>query len=199
MAAVWFTSDTHFCHHLVASLRGFTTTEEHDQHVVETWNAHVRPDDVVWHLGDVSMGGPQRFGPYVERLNGTIHLIAGNHDGVHPMHRNATSKQRAWLTHFRSIQTMARRRVNAQSVLLSHFPYTGEGKRDMADRHVQYRLRNEGTALIHGHTHDDTQRLSFDEATPTVHVGWDAWNRPVHIDEVAELLRSGRPTSKEAV
>lgn len=190
---VYFTSDTHFSHLLPAQHRGFTTSEEHDEHVVETWNKVVRPDDTVWHLGDVAMGGPARWAHYIDRLNGSIHLIAGNHDPVHPMHRDSHQKQRAWLEHFASVQTMARRRLGGvHTVMLSHFPYSGEGQRNMADRHTQYRLRNEGMPLIHGHTHDPDQRLSFDKNTPMVHVGWDAWGRPVSLDEVLDLLDQAR-------
>lgn len=188
MAEVHFTSDTHFSHRLVAGIRGFASTDEHDEHVVEVWNAHVRPGDTVWHLGDVSMGGPARFGRFVEQLHGTIHLIAGNHDAVHPMHRDSHRHQRSWLEYFDSIQTMARRKSSGRYMLLSHFPYRGEGARGMADRHTQYRLRNEGIPLVHGHTHDEAQRLSFDGGTAMVHVGWDAWGRPVTLDEVVGLL-----------
>ncbi|MGC0252616.1 metallophosphoesterase family protein [Pseudactinotalea sp. Z1748] len=193
MAGVWFTSDLHLGHRFVASLRIGTTREEVDlgayhEQVIEQWNDCVRPGDVVWNLGDVTLAGPERVGPVLQRLNGTQHLVAGNHDRVHPMFRDAHKVQRQWLDYFASVQAHARRRIDGYSVLLSHFPYRGEGQRHMADRHTQYRLPNKGVPLIHGHTHDEGQKLSFDAGTPMVHVGWDAWGRPVHLDEVSELL-----------
>jgi len=199
MSTVWYTSDLHFGHRLVAGHRGFfkadrtVDTADHDEHIVAVWNQHVRPEDTVWILGDMSMRGPKAFGPYVERLNGTLHLIAGNHDSVHPMHRDSFKHQRAWLDFFASVQTAARRKFNGHEVLLSHFPYRGEGARNQPDRYTQWRLPDEGLPLIHGHTHDPNQRLSGtcpDYGSRMVHVGWDAWGRPVSQNEVAELLDS---------
>jgi calcineurin-like phosphoesterase family protein len=40
--AVWFTSDTHFCHAKVAELRGFATRDEHDEAIIANWNQIVR-------------------------------------------------------------------------------------------------------------------------------------------------------------
>lgn len=134
------------------------------------------------------MGPLTRFRSVVERLHGTIHLVTGNHDEANPMHRAAHRRQREWMEVFASVQGFARRKVEGRQVLLSHYPYAGEGRRDMADRYTQYRLANEGTALLHGHTHDSDQHLSHHQGTPMVHVGWEAWDRPVGLDEPAELL-----------
>jgi|SRR5690606_220160 len=197
MSKTWFTSDLHFGHRLVAGHRGFIQedgtedTEAHDEHIVSVWNTHVAPSDKVWVLGDMSMKGPKAFGPYVERLNGTLHLIAGNHDEVHPMFRKSENKQRAWLAFFESVQQSASIRIDGRDVKLSHFPYTGEGARPGPDRHTQWRLPDEGLPLIHGHTHDEIQRLSFSEkGTVMFHVGWDAWGEPVPQESIAKVLDS---------
>jgi calcineurin-like phosphoesterase family protein len=184
---VWFTSDTHFRHTLVANHRGFDTYEDHDAALIESWNECVRPGDIVWHLGDVSMGSIANWQEKVLALNGNIHLIPGNHDDAHPMHRDAYKHQGKFFELFESVQAFTRRKVYGQEVLLSHFPYEGEGERDIADRYTQYRLRNEGIPLIHGHTHSHS-RKTWVGGVPQIHVGWDAWRRPVHIDEVWELL-----------
>jgi len=184
---VWFTADTHFSHELVAGLRGFDSAEEHDRHVVEVWNSMIEDGDVVWHLGDVSISGSlRRWTPWVAHLNGTRHLIAGNHDGCHPMHRNSHKMQADYLMHFDSVQTMARRRIEGREVLLSHFPYDGDHTEDQ--RMTQYRLRNQGVPLLHGHTHSAEKVTFAPGSTRQVHVGWDAWKRPVSLQEVALLL-----------
>lgn len=185
---VFFTSDTHFDHRLVATLRGYETPAEHDEALVETWNAHVRPSDIVWHLGDVSLGGPARWAPQVARLNGTIHLVAGNHDRCHPIFRDAHRRHREYLDNgFATVSTMAHRKISGIRVVLSHFPYAGEGDRtDLPERHTQWRLRDLGVPLLHGHTHSSS-RVHYD-GTTQVHVGWDAWRRPVRVDEVYALL-----------
>ena len=83
MPETWFTADTHFGHKgiLGAMGRPFASIQEHDDLLVHAWNARVRPDDTVWHLGDFAMGSsPERCAELFGRLNGRKHLIVGNHD-----------------------------------------------------------------------------------------------------------------------
>lgn len=188
MGDVWFTSDTHFCHRRVAELRGFATVEEHDETLIGLWNAKVKPGAQVWHLGDVGGGpsGAERTASVldrVRRLNGVIHLIAGNHDPVHPMHRDSHKHIVDWMQVFETVQAFARRRVEGGEVLLSHLPFSGD--HTPIDRHTQYRLRDEGLPLLHGHVHD-----LWKVRGNQVNVGVDVWGfAPVHLDEVAPLLK----------
>ena len=80
-------SDTHFGHTNTwekfkladgSPLRPFTSTEEMDEAMVDRWNAKVRPQDTVYHLGDVVIA--KRHMETVKRLNGRKILIRGNHD-----------------------------------------------------------------------------------------------------------------------
>jgi calcineurin-like phosphoesterase family protein len=80
-------SDTHFGHTNTwekftledgSPLRPFTSTEEMDETMVENWNKTVRPQDTVYHLGDVVIA--RRHLETVKRLNGRKILIRGNHD-----------------------------------------------------------------------------------------------------------------------
>lgn len=188
---IWLTSDSHLSHEPVAGLRGFDTPAEHDEVLVERWNEYVAPKDQVWHLGDVAMGGAARWGEIVDRLNGTKHLIAGNHDSCHPMYRNAHTRMKHYLAHFATVASAARRRVEGQEILLSHFPYDGDTEGRPNDRHEMWRLRDVGVPLVHGHTHRDRIISHSLAGALQLHVGWDAFARPVHIDEIAYLLRLG--------
>ena len=49
-----------------------------DELMIENWNSVVRPQDKVYHLGDVYMGRNESGFQY--RLNGHKRLILGNHD-----------------------------------------------------------------------------------------------------------------------
>lgn len=80
-------SDTHFGHTNSWEkfklpngdpLRPFTSTEEMDETMVERWNAVVRPQDTVYHLGDVVINKKSLH--HVKRLNGKKRLVRGNHD-----------------------------------------------------------------------------------------------------------------------
>lgn len=57
---------------------GFTCVEEVDELMVENWNKVVRPEDKVYHLGDVAIA--RRNLSFMKRLNGKKCLIKGNHD-----------------------------------------------------------------------------------------------------------------------
>jgi calcineurin-like phosphoesterase family protein len=215
MGTVFFTSDTHFAHRLVADLRGFASPEEHDDAIVANWNRAVGRDDIVFHLGDVGMGRPSAFWPWVDALNGEIHLITGNHDAVWPGHRDAHKHQREWLDHFASVQAFARRKIAGEQVLLSHFPYEGGGDHTAEERYPQYRLPDLGLWLLHGHTHSTERRGPFrlpvcafgQEPQPRgrqLHVGLDAWDPapvPLHVIEklIAGEAREAARAQDEAV
>jgi calcineurin-like phosphoesterase family protein len=87
MPSVFLVSDTHFghkgvCHFTrndgVTKLRPFDTPEEMDEFMVAAWNARVRPNDKVYHLGDVVIN--RKSLKIMSRLNGDKVLIRGNHD-----------------------------------------------------------------------------------------------------------------------
>ena len=180
MSTIWFTSDTHFFHRMVAGLRGFESTEAHDEAIIANWNAKVRYDDIVWHLGDVGMTeSDTKILTKVDRLLGRIHLVTGNHDSPWPAHRQSCKKQRTWMGVFESVQAFAKIKIGSEPVLLSHFPYNGD--HSPHDRYTQFRLRDEGAWLLHGHIHQET-RMTSDHS---IHVGLDAWDlAPVSVDEI---------------
>lgn len=83
---VWFTADTHFGHEAMLlpgprwPARPWATIEEHDEALIANWNAVVQPGDTVYHLGDFAMGDRARIPGLLARLQGTVVLVAGNHD-----------------------------------------------------------------------------------------------------------------------
>ena len=87
MPSVWLTSDTHFGHagvcrftldDGVTKLRPWTDPGEMDEAMVKLWNDRVRPNDKVYHLGDVVIN--RKSLSILDRLNGDKVLIRGNHD-----------------------------------------------------------------------------------------------------------------------
>jgi calcineurin-like phosphoesterase family protein len=183
----FYTSDLHFGHLLVADIRGFDDPADHDATVAQRWRETVGADDEVWVLGDLSMAqsnvGVERVLAQIAELPGTKHLIPGNHDPVHPLHRRAHLWQRRYLQVFESVQAFAHQRIEGVDVLLSHFPYVA----DHSDppRFLEYRLRDEGMWLLHGHTHQSERRSGERE----IHVGLDGWDlRPASVEEIAALM-----------
>lgn len=87
MPAVFLVSDTHFGHlgvcrftgpDGVTKLRPWDNAEEMDEEMVKRWNETVRPNDKVYHLGDVVIN--RKALKTLSRLNGDKVLIKGNHD-----------------------------------------------------------------------------------------------------------------------
>lgn len=184
----WLSSDPHFRHRMVALLRGFPDSDAHDEAIIANWNALVHPQDFVWLLGDITLSSAKHAWPYVDRLNGVVHLVSGNHDAVHPMHRDSRRHQDEWRQHFASVQSLARIRLEGEQVLLSHHPY--EGDHTPEDRDVQYRLRDCGKPIIHGHTHGRVQVNHTSLGTLQIHVGLDAHElKPVPMSWVMATLR----------
>ncbi|MDT8915809.1 metallophosphoesterase family protein [Amycolatopsis sp. PS_44_ISF1] len=182
---VHFTSDLHIGHRRVAEIRGFSSAHEHDEHLAASWRAVVKPADQVWVLGDIAASSPTRALEVLADLPGEKHLIFGNHDTAHPMNRDAHRHLRTYLEVFASAASAARRRINGREVVLSHFPY----RRDRGPaRHQQWRLRDEGLWLLHGHTHGP-ETLTYGERE--IHVGLDAWAlKPVALETIADLLEA---------
>jgi calcineurin-like phosphoesterase family protein len=184
----WYTADLHLGHRLVAELRGFDTPDAHDGELAARWDDTVGDTDVVWVLGDISGGGrgsQQRGLAWIAQRPGVKHLIAGNHDSVHPMHTDAHKALPSYLEVFTSVAQSARRSLAGHKVLLSHFPYLDSADAgDTHHRYDQWRLPQLEAWLLHGHTHSSTRLGDH-----TIHVGLDAWDlTAVSINVIAQML-----------
>jgi calcineurin-like phosphoesterase family protein len=166
----WFTSDTHFGHDAIRRLadRPFASTDAMDKVLVQRWNAVVQPTDTVWHLGDFSHKSAKSVPAYRQRLNGTIHLIAGNHD---------VQIRRDHPDLFASIQDMAEVTLAGKTIILCHYPLR---EWDKAWR---------GAWHLHGHVHG---RLDSEPHGRSLDVGVDSHDfSPLNAAQIGALL-SGR-------
>lgn len=78
----FFTSDTHFNHANIIRFcnRPFKDVNQMNEVLIENWNRVISPGDTVFHFGDFCLGGSLEWTNVLDRLNGKIHLILGNHD-----------------------------------------------------------------------------------------------------------------------
>jgi len=134
MPGVFLVSDTHFGHagvcrfmrnDGVTKLRPWDNSAEMDEFMVQAWNERVRPNDKVYHLGDVVIN--RRALKTMARLNGDKVLIRGNHD-IFP-----DEEYRKYFRELRAYHVM-------NGMILSHIPIHSES------------LGRFGVN-IHGHTH----------------------------------------------
>jgi len=136
MPAVFLVSDTHFGHagvcrfmrnDGVTKLRPWDNPEDMDEAMIKVWNETVRPNDKVYHLGDVVIN--RRALATMARLNGDKVLIRGNHD----IFRD--DEYRKYFRELRAYHVM-------NGMILSHIPIHSES------------LGRFGTN-IHGHLHSN--------------------------------------------
>ena len=133
MPSVFLTSDTHFGHLGVTKflrddgtkLRPWDSVEEMDEALIANWNSVVKPNDKVYHLGDVVIN--RKALHTLHRLNGEKVLIKGNHD---------IFKLEDYTPYFKDIRGYH----VMNNFILSHIPL-----------HPDAKGRFNGN--IHGHTH----------------------------------------------
>ena len=81
---IYLTSDLHFNHNreFIYKPRGFSSIEEMNNTIVANFNEIVTPDDDVYILGDLILGGADKLDEglnLISKLNGKLHLVRGNH------------------------------------------------------------------------------------------------------------------------
>ncbi len=88
MNDTWLISDTHFHHSNILKfvgydgkpMRVFDNVSHMDEYMVAAWNSVVKPEDKIYHLGDVALAHTAESFNILKRLNGRKTLILGNHD-----------------------------------------------------------------------------------------------------------------------
>lgn len=174
---IFFLSDTHFSHtNILSFVRDdgtpvrpeFSTVEEMDEYMIEQWNSYIRPEDRVYHLGDVAMNTPT-ISRVMPRLNGNKRLCLGNHD----------PDVLALRTYFKKIVLW--RIFKDEGFVCSHIPL------------MPGQFRHKVVLNVHGHIH---QNLIDDPRYFNVCVEHHDY-RPVHMDEVLQKVREAREWIKD--
>ena len=86
MSRILFIGDTHFNHKNIIEYTSRTRwfepkdTMSMESEIILRWNEVVKPEDIVYHLGDFAFGDQEEIKRLVKQLNGKIRLILGNHD-----------------------------------------------------------------------------------------------------------------------
>ena len=113
----FFTSDTHFNHANIIRFcnRPFKNVEEMNESIVANWNEVVGMDDTVFHLGDFCLGGAAEWTRFLDRLNGKIYLILGNHD--------LKNIRQGFLGRFEHVAMQMRIEIGKRKIYLCHYPF----------------------------------------------------------------------------
>lgn len=77
----WYTGDQHNGHELMRRFRGSASVRAMEELLIVNHNAVVHKGDRVIHVGDFAFRGePKRARAILAQLNGSHHLVIGNHD-----------------------------------------------------------------------------------------------------------------------
>ena len=170
---VWFTSDWHFGHDkpFIFDPRGFTSVEEMNNELLRRHNSAVSPEDHVYVLGDLIMGDAANI-KWVERMNGRLHIVLGNHD--------TPARETAYRNLPNAIEVVDATKVKYGKWIFycTHWPARVG---NFEERHK--------FANIHGHTHSpDRFQYISDYA---YNIAPEAHNcTPVHAREIIEDIKS---------
>lgn len=114
---VFFTSDTHFNHTNIISYcqRPFKNVDEMNERIIANWNEFVSEDDIIFHLEDFCLGGAAEWTRLLDRLNGKIYLIMGNHD--------LKNIRQGFMGRFEHVAMQMHIEVGKQRIYLNHYPF----------------------------------------------------------------------------
>ena len=190
MGKIFITSDTHFGHdrEFIYGPRGFTSIEEHDKEIIRRWNEVVGPDDTVFHLGDVMLGDNTHGMECLRQLNGTIYIVAGNHDTPTRLALYETLENVHVFTPAvggAAIPGMTAGAIyfkyKKYNFYLSHHPTITSNLE--AGPFLRMHLIN-----LYGHTHQMTK--FYEERPYMFHVGMDSNNcTPILLDDAIALMK----------
>ncbi len=134
-----------------------------DHKLINNWNARVKPDDYIFHIGDFCYSDTKKFNQYFHNLNGHIIFIQGNHD-----HNNGVNTPILDITIHH----------DGQNFLLIHKP-----------QDIGYF----GGLVLCGHVHANWkfdrryEELKKNNFTDFCNVGVDEWNYyPITINEILD-------------
>ncbi len=121
MSKLFFTSDHHFGHANIIKFcnRPFKDVDEMNEVLIERWNEKIKKNDHVYHLGDFGMTkNKEMIGRILDRLNGKIYLIAGNHEGA----ANGHHKKFQWIKDYYELKVPDPDCYNGvQRIILFHY------------------------------------------------------------------------------
>ncbi len=165
----YYTSDWHFFHKQIIKYcnRPYASEKAMRNAIISDFNSVVRKDDTAFVIGDAAMLGSSQWEALkavMGKLNGTKHLIFGNHDEFR--------WQRYIDIGFTSVHSSLWLQEDGFNIVLAHDP------------NVYSRLEPE-TILLCGHVH--TLFKSLPDAR-VVNVGIDQWRYPVNFDQIRKEL-----------
>ena len=163
-------ADTHFGHSNIIEYenRPFANTVEMDETLIKLWNSVVGSDDIVYVLGDFTLSRRKgTISGLVNKLNGRMILIMGNHD---------TRRPKDYIECGFEVATRKPMMVDP-GVILMHEPFNDESL--IYDKYLYF----------FGHVHNNPSIM--DDYSNCMCVSVERINyKPINLDECIRRLRN---------
>lgn len=183
---LYVTSDTHFYHNkeFIYKNRGYDDPIQMNEDMINTINSTVGTDGVLLHLGDFCLN--TKINQYYEILNKLkikeLWLINGNHNNPH---RNLEYREIDVPYQIKHLGDYFTFKYNKKYFVCCHFPLR------------MWDGQSNGSMHIHGHCHNNLISSRSDDKTQKIlDVGWDAFSRPIHINEVLTIMNTKKINSE---
>jgi calcineurin-like phosphoesterase family protein len=162
---IYFTSDLFLSRPQSAKTRGFASIQEMDDHIITNWNELVKPEDLVYHLGNFAWD-PIGAEDGIQKLNGTIAFISGDWDlairdilGNIPQHE--ILKEEIVL-------------LDALDLVISHWPL------------LDWPGMNDKTIHIHG---GSKHKSVINKESIRINCNTELWSyKPINLDTIMNLI-----------
>ncbi|HRZ18474.1 MAG TPA: metallophosphoesterase [Methanofastidiosum sp.] len=167
----FFSADLHLGHANIIKYcnRPFKDEDDMNKKLITNWNQRVKPEDIVYHIGDFCFrggaeGGKTKAQMWEEKLNGKIIHIRGNHD----VNNGAKSLITQAILEFGDLQVFA-----------THVPPT-----------MKLEVPEFCDFVICGHIHNQWKYKHYKDnldliTVPIINVGVDVWKFiPIALDEL---------------
>ena len=201
---VYFTSDTHWNHNPkwpvpLWAMRGYKSVEESNEHIINSINNVVGPDDILFHLGDLTLNcNEEQFDLFIDSLKcKTIYTLWGNHNAP------------AWKIYNREVNNFVSGYENRSGFCMDDdleiypFKYKNlifignyaevivDGIYFIMGHYPIYVFNHMAKGAIHlcGHSHYSLPLSQADHPDSKVlDVGWDGWAKPLSVKEVTDIM-----------
>jgi len=188
----WVCSDLHLNHNkeFLYVKRGFNNIEEHNETVLNNINTLVKPDDILFSLGDFCLTTPEdKFEELISRINcKNIYLIWGNHPNpIKKIYYREIEKQYGpdidvYPYRYKNIVFVGYHLeciIQGKYVVLNHFPI--EVWENMKD----------GAYMLCGHSHYSLGRTRKESTDGlTLDCGWEGHNSIYNFNEIVAIMKT---------
>lgn len=181
MSEIFFISDTHFNHANILTFTNYDGTpvrpnfkdvQDMNEQMIQNWNSVVKPQDKVYHLGDVAFGNRDGFHKIMPRLMGKKRLIMGNHDKF---------DVKDYAQYFDKVMSWRQFKDMPKKFIACHYPL-----------HQSALFSDKGTVwCLHGHVHGNNVKRGDSQVDDPMYVNICVEKTnytPIHINEVMRKM-----------